>query len=59
MGIAVLNVSRKLTPVMRDFIGMLTGTENRPSAAGFIRSAKDKRSGKTSSNLSNKFAARC
>ncbi len=57
MRIAILNVGRKLAPVVRDLVGMFSGTENWLLAAGFVRGSKNQRRDEAGSELSEKSAA--
>src|SRR5271155_655829 len=56
MRVAVLNINRKLAPIVSDLVGMFSRAQNRLPAAGFIRGAKNQRRDKASSNLSEKLA---
>ena len=58
MRVAILDVSGKFSPIVRDLVSMFSGTENGLFAAGFIRSSKNQRRNETRSNLSKKSAAR-
>ncbi len=53
--VAVLDVGRKLAPIMGDFVGVLALSYNRLLAAGFIGCPQDERSGEAS----QKHAAWC
>src|ERR1700739_2081946 len=55
MSIAILNVSRKFAPVVRDLICMLSGTKDWFPAAGFIRSPEYHRRYKTGAKPCDKF----
>ena len=57
MRVPVLNIGGELAPVMRDLVGVFSGTKDRLLAAGLVCSTKDQRCDEGGSELSEKSTA--